>query len=152
MLESKSNFSVCMQISHHILHLRWQDLLAGLMWTEQVNRVPRELPRTPLPSALSSLSTLPESPRSILRSSTRMSSTNQVVEWKLYILVQLDMKRNFLSNQDKSSLTVRVQVFWNDHCFIVVYESKEEGWLVGTLNGKTGLIPANYVEPLPGPQ
>uniref|UniRef100_A0AC34RJC4 Rho GTPase-activating protein 26 n=1 Tax=Panagrolaimus sp. JU765 TaxID=591449 RepID=A0AC34RJC4_9BILA len=33
-----------------------------------------------------------------------------------------------------------------------VYESKEEGWLVGTLNGKTGLIPANYVEPLPGPQ
>ncbi|KAI1721529.1 rhoGAP domain-containing protein [Ditylenchus destructor] len=27
-----------------------------------------------------------------------------------------------------------------------VYESKEEGWLVGTLNGKTGLIPANYVE------
>uniref|UniRef100_A0A914Y607 Uncharacterized protein n=1 Tax=Panagrolaimus superbus TaxID=310955 RepID=A0A914Y607_9BILA len=33
-----------------------------------------------------------------------------------------------------------------------VYESKEEGWMVGTLNGKTGLIPANYVEPLPGPQ
>ncbi|KAJ1371723.1 hypothetical protein KIN20_033720 [Parelaphostrongylus tenuis] len=30
-----------------------------------------------------------------------------------------------------------------------VYESKEEGWLVGTLNGKTGLIPSNYVEPLP---
>ncbi|KAH7731804.1 Protein T04C9.1 c [Aphelenchoides avenae] len=27
-----------------------------------------------------------------------------------------------------------------------VYESKEEGWLVGTLNGKTGLIPSNYVE------
>lgn len=26
-----------------------------------------------------------------------------------------------------------------------VYESKEDGWLVGTLNGKTGLIPANYV-------
>lgn len=30
-----------------------------------------------------------------------------------------------------------------------VFESKEDGWLVGTLNGKTGLIPANYVEPLP---
>uniref|UniRef100_A0A0N4Z2K5 Rho GTPase-activating protein 26 n=1 Tax=Parastrongyloides trichosuri TaxID=131310 RepID=A0A0N4Z2K5_PARTI len=30
-----------------------------------------------------------------------------------------------------------------------VYESKEEGWLVGTLNGKTGLIPSNYCEPLP---
>uniref|UniRef100_A0A914W3K5 SH3 domain-containing protein n=1 Tax=Plectus sambesii TaxID=2011161 RepID=A0A914W3K5_9BILA len=30
-----------------------------------------------------------------------------------------------------------------------VFESKEEGWLVGTLNGKTGLIPANYVESLP---
>ena len=31
----------------------------------------------------------------------------------------------------------------------LVYESKEDGWLVGTLNGKTGLIPANYVESLP---
>ncbi|CAB3402761.1 unnamed protein product [Caenorhabditis bovis] len=30
-----------------------------------------------------------------------------------------------------------------------VYESKEDGWLVGTLNGKTGLIPSNYVETLP---
>ncbi|KAK0417114.1 hypothetical protein QR680_012838 [Steinernema hermaphroditum] len=30
-----------------------------------------------------------------------------------------------------------------------VYESKEEGWLVGTLNGKTGLVPINYVAPLP---
>jgi len=30
-----------------------------------------------------------------------------------------------------------------------VHDSKEEGWLVGTLNGKTGLIPANYVETLP---
>ncbi|EFO97538.1 hypothetical protein CRE_08567 [Caenorhabditis remanei] len=30
-----------------------------------------------------------------------------------------------------------------------VYESNEDGWLVGTLNGKTGLIPSNYVEPLP---
>lgn len=33
----------------------------------------------------------------------------------------------------------------------LVYESKEEGWLVGTLNGKTGLIPANYVEHILGP-
>jgi hypothetical protein len=29
-----------------------------------------------------------------------------------------------------------------------VYKSKEPGWLVGTLNGKTGLIPENYVKPL----
>ncbi|VDN90582.1 unnamed protein product [Brugia pahangi] len=36
----------------------------------------------------------------------------------------------------------------NSNSFIV-YESKEDGWLIGTLNGKTGLIPANYVEPLP---
>lgn len=35
------------------------------------------------------------------------------------------------------------------HLVVSVYESKEEGWLVGTLNGKTGLIPANYVESLP---
>ncbi|PAV62391.1 hypothetical protein WR25_26738 [Diploscapter pachys] len=30
-----------------------------------------------------------------------------------------------------------------------VQQSKEDGWLVGTLNGKTGLVPANYVEMLP---
>ncbi|CAL2034917.1 unnamed protein product [Caenorhabditis brenneri] len=29
-----------------------------------------------------------------------------------------------------------------------VHESDEDGWLVGTLNGKTGLIPARYVEPV----
>jgi hypothetical protein len=29
-----------------------------------------------------------------------------------------------------------------------VSESKEPGWLIGTLNGKTGLIPGNYIEPL----
>jgi hypothetical protein len=30
-----------------------------------------------------------------------------------------------------------------------VQPSSEPGWLVGTLNGKTGLIPKNYVEQLP---
>jgi len=30
-----------------------------------------------------------------------------------------------------------------------VHESKEPGWLIGTLNGKQGLIPSNYVVPLP---
>lgn len=30
--------------------------------------------------------------------------------------------------------------------FLSVRPSKEPGWLEGTLNGKTGLIPANYVE------
>ena len=28
----------------------------------------------------------------------------------------------------------------------LVRDSKEPGWLEGTLNGKTGLIPSNYVE------
>uniref|UniRef100_A0A915HI90 Rho GTPase-activating protein 26 n=1 Tax=Romanomermis culicivorax TaxID=13658 RepID=A0A915HI90_ROMCU len=30
-----------------------------------------------------------------------------------------------------------------------VYPSKEPGWLMGTLNGKTGMVPENYVENLP---
>lgn len=30
-----------------------------------------------------------------------------------------------------------------------VAPSGEPGWLRGTLNGKTGLVPENYVEPLP---
>lgn len=34
-------------------------------------------------------------------------------------------------------------------CYFVVQPSSEPGWLVGTLNGKTGLIPKNYVEQLP---
>lgn len=29
---------------------------------------------------------------------------------------------------------------------ILVSRSNEPGWLVGTLNGKSGLIPENYVE------
>jgi len=32
---------------------------------------------------------------------------------------------------------------------IVVKASLEPGWLEGTLNGKTGLVPKNYVEQLP---
>lgn len=32
---------------------------------------------------------------------------------------------------------------------ITVKSSQEPGWLEGTLNGKTGLIPENYVEMLP---
>lgn len=30
-----------------------------------------------------------------------------------------------------------------------VRRSNERGWLIGTLNGKSGLIPENYVEVLP---
>lgn len=32
---------------------------------------------------------------------------------------------------------------------ILVHASVEPGWLEGTLRGKTGLIPENYVEELP---
>lgn len=33
--------------------------------------------------------------------------------------------------------------------FDTVRSSMEPGWLEGTLNGKTGLVPENYVEILP---
>lgn len=33
--------------------------------------------------------------------------------------------------------------------FILVRQSREPGWLEGCLNGRTGLIPENYVECLP---
>ncbi|XP_022086153.1 rho GTPase-activating protein 26-like isoform X6 [Acanthaster planci] len=41
--------------------------------------------------------------------------------------------------------------FVPNEIIINVRASKEKGWLLGTLNGKTGLIPENYVEILPGP-
>lgn len=34
------------------------------------------------------------------------------------------------------------------HSSILVRQSNEPGWLDGTLNGKSGLIPENYVEVL----
>ena len=69
------------------------------------------------------------------------------------MLVLLVTIQNFRLNPDKLSLTVREisPIYGIKTFFVLVYESKEEGWFVGTLNGKTGLIPANYVEPLPGP-
>ena len=33
--------------------------------------------------------------------------------------------------------------------FFAVRQSREPGWLEGCLNGRTGLIPENYVECLP---
>ncbi|XP_038055667.1 rho GTPase-activating protein 26-like isoform X6 [Patiria miniata] len=41
--------------------------------------------------------------------------------------------------------------FVPNEIIINVRASKEKGWLLGTLNGKTGLVPENYVEILPGP-
>ncbi|XP_071847647.1 rho GTPase-activating protein 26-like isoform X22 [Apostichopus japonicus] len=38
--------------------------------------------------------------------------------------------------------------FQPNQIIVNVRESKERGWVLGTLNGKTGLIPSNYVEPL----
>lgn len=44
--------------------------------------------------------------------------------------------------------TFRTLIFFFCSVF-VVKQSQEPGWLEGTLNGKTGLIPENYVEMLP---
>ena len=55
-----------------------------------------------------------------------------------------------ITNGEKNSNTLifnRLSCFTNHH--FPVYQSKEPGWLVGTLNGRSGLIPGNYVEPLP---
>ncbi len=38
---------------------------------------------------------------------------------------------------------------FNYSIYVTVRSSMEPGWLEGTLNGKTGLVPENYVEILP---
>lgn len=45
----------------------------------------------------------------------------------------------------KSVTDNTAQIFF----YFTVKNSQEPGWLEGTLNGKTGLIPENYVEILP---
>ena len=51
---------------------------------------------------------------------------------KLLLKVKQNKKRFFLID---SKLFV----------FILVRSSKEPGWVMGTVNGKTGLIPENYI-------
>ena len=38
------------------------------------------------------------------------------------------------------------KMFKLKNLFILVRHSKEPGWLEGQLNGRTGLVPENYVE------
>lgn len=72
------------------------------------------------------------------------------------MLVWVNTMENCLSNLTKLSQTVRnfIKKFNRSICkipvdLVTVRNSQERGWLEGTLNGKTGLIPANYVEMLP---
>lgn len=41
-----------------------------------------------------------------------------------------------------------IELIFNFFNFFLVRQSNEPGWLDGTLNGKSGLIPENYVEVL----
>uniref|UniRef100_A0A8C1E7E0 Rho GTPase-activating protein 26 n=1 Tax=Cyprinus carpio carpio TaxID=630221 RepID=A0A8C1E7E0_CYPCA len=43
-------------------------------------------------------------------------------------------------------LSVASKMIFRLHLCLVVHPSREPGWLEGTLDGKTGLIPENYVE------
>lgn len=49
---------------------------------------------------------------------------------------------NLYTKSDKIFVTKYIYI-------ITVKTSLEPGWLEGTLNGKTGLVPKNYVEQLP---
>ena len=49
----------------------------------------------------------------------------------------------FLLTLKSATTTLNFVIF-----FPTVRPSKEPGWLEGTLNGRTGLIPENYVEPM----
>ncbi|XP_072040049.1 rho GTPase-activating protein 26-like isoform X3 [Amphiura filiformis] len=71
----------------------------------------------------------------------------------------LDPKPGAKSTPDKKGICVRTLYacdadneselsFSANQIIVNVRASKERGWLLGTLNGKTGLIPENYVEPL----
>jgi Variant SH3 domain len=63
------------------------------------------------------------------------------------------MTESFRLNQIKLSLMVSILTLKCLHipncCVLSVRGSLEPGWLEGTLNGKTGLVPENYVEFLP---
>ncbi|XP_071787370.1 uncharacterized protein [Asterias amurensis] len=73
-----------------------------------------------------------------------------------------DIRRLIESDPSKKDICVRTLYacdadneselsFVPNQIIINVRASKEKGWLLGTLNGKTGLVPENYVEMLPGP-
>ncbi|XP_033632382.1 LOW QUALITY PROTEIN: rho GTPase-activating protein 26-like [Asterias rubens] len=73
-----------------------------------------------------------------------------------------DIRRLIESDPSKKDICVRTLYacdadneselsFVPNQIIINVKASKEKGWLLGTLNGKTGLVPENYVEMLPGP-
>ena len=59
--------------------------------------------------------------------------------------------RFYLSNNcfNCHFIALKVKIVWNrmrKMFFISVRVSKEPGWLEGTIDGKTGLLPENYVE------
>lgn len=66
---------------------------------------------------------------------------------------ELSFEPNQIITNGKSDTKVLIFIkIWKRHvtkCIITVKASLEPGWLEGTLNGKTGLVPKNYVEQLP---
>lgn len=64
---------------------------------------------------------------------------------------ELSFEPNQIITNGKSDKRVLIFI-WKKQvtkCIITVKASLEPGWLEGTLNGKTGLVPKNYVEQLP---
>lgn len=65
---------------------------------------------------------------------------------------ELSFEPNQIITNGTMALQIRILVFVLIVCVCVIISvksSQEPGWLEGTLNGKTGLIPENYVEILP---
>ncbi len=54
------------------------------------------------------------------------------------------------ANNCQETMTVRITMYTEDIMAVfvvcVVHTSNEPGWLDGTIDGQSGLIPANYIE------
>jgi len=61
---------------------------------------------------------------------------------------ELSFEPNQIITNGKLKIHSLAQTFLMYIQFLAVRYSHEPGWLQGTLNGKTGLIPENYVEHL----
>lgn len=70
-----------------------------------------------------------------------------VQQQMLHTELDLNLEQSFgTDDNQRIELSVCAKTIFLLHLCLIVHPSREPGWLEGTLDGKTGLIPENYVE------